>query len=117
MERRSAGTRQLALVCHDADAPVRHGWTHWVVYGIPPDASGIAAGGADGLREGVNDFGNCGWNGPMPPEGHGLHRYYFWLYALTAELDAAGPMTRANLLAAIDGRVLEQARTVGTYSR
>lgn len=110
-------TRELALICHDVDAPLPHGWTHWIVYRIPPDASGIAAGGADGLLEGINDFGNRGWNGPLPPEGHGLHRYYFWLYALAAELDALAPVTRLDLLAAIDGRVLEQARTVGTYSR
>ena len=29
--------RQLALVCHDPDAPLTYGFTHWVVYGIPAD--------------------------------------------------------------------------------
>jgi Raf kinase inhibitor-like YbhB/YbcL family protein len=40
-----AGTRQLALVCHDPDAPLPEGFTHWLVYGIPPDAGGIPEGG------------------------------------------------------------------------
>jgi len=53
----------------------------------------------------------------MPPEGHGSHHYYFWLYALDAELDPTPGRSREELLAAMDGHVLEQARLVGTYER
>lgn len=111
------GTRQLALVCHDPDAPLVHGWTHWVVYGIAPDVTKIAEGGAAPGVEGVNDFGEPGWGGPMPPPGHGTHHYYFWLYALDTEIDAEPGWSRAELLARIDGHVLEQARVIGTYEK
>ena len=83
------GTRELALICHDPDAPRPQGFPHWLVYGIPPDAEGIPEGGGR-FTEGRNDFGNEGYNGPMPPEGHGRHHYYLWLYALDTEI-APGP--------------------------
>ncbi len=111
-----AGTRQLALVCHDPDAPLPHGWTHWVVYGIPAGATGIPEGGGGELAEGRNDFGNIGWNGPAPPPGHGIHHYYFWLYALDTEVIEPG-LTRAELLDRIGDHVVEQARVVGTCER
>ncbi len=109
------GTRQLAFICHDPDAPLPDGFTHWVVYGIPADETGIPEGGGSQFREGQNDFGNQGWNGPAPPEGHGVHHYYFWLYALDTEIDADPGLTRAELLDRIRDHVIEQARVVGTY--
>lgn len=111
------GTRQLALICHDPDAPLVHGWTHWVLYGIAPDVAEVAEGGAAPGVEGVNDFGETGWGGPMPPPGHGTHHYYFWLYALDTEIEAEPGLSRAQLLERIDGHVLEQARLVGTYEK
>jgi Raf kinase inhibitor-like YbhB/YbcL family protein len=112
-----AGTAQLALVCHDPDAPLPYGFTHWVVYGIPADATGIEEGGGGKFTEGQNDFGNSGYGGPMPPEGHGTHHYYFWLYALDTEIDAGSGLTRAELLEQIKDHVIEQNRLVGTYER
>ncbi|HEY8340907.1 MAG TPA: YbhB/YbcL family Raf kinase inhibitor-like protein [Egibacteraceae bacterium] len=112
-----AGTRQLALICHDPDAPLVHGFTHWVVYGIPADARGIPEGGGGAFVEGTNDYGDKGWGGPQPPPGHGPHHYYFWLYALDTEVDAEPGLTRADLLSRIEGHVIEQARLIGTYER
>lgn len=112
-----AGTRQLALICHDPDAPLVHGWTHWVVYGIPADVTGIGEGENTAFTQGTTDYGEQRYGGPMPPPGHGTHHYYFWLYALDTELDAGPGLTRAELLSRIEGHVLEQARIVGTYSR
>ncbi len=109
------GTRQLALICHDPDAPRPHGWSHWVLVGISPNATGLEEGDAGGYTEGVNDFGGIGYGGPMPPEGHGTHHYYFWIYALGTEVDAKPGITRRELLDAIDGHVIEQNRLVGTY--
>ncbi len=109
------GTQQLALICHDPDAPLAHGFTHWVVYAIPPDTSGIPEGGGGSYVEGENDAGTQGWSGPAPPEGHGVHHYYFWLYALDSEVDAEPGFGRAELLTRIEDHVIEQARVVGTY--
>lgn len=111
-----AGTRELVLVCHDPDAPLTDGFTHWIVTGIPPEATGIPAGGGGQYSEGVNDFGSAGYNGPAPPPGHGLHHYFFHLYALSAPF-AGAPASRAALLQAIDDTITMQARLVGTFDR
>src|SRR3989442_14443624 len=75
------GTKEFALICHDPDAPLPRGFTHWVIYGIQPTATGIPEGGGGSFTEGPNGMGAQGYTGPMPPVGHGTHHYYFWLYA------------------------------------
>jgi hypothetical protein len=111
-------TREFALVCHDPDAPLAHGFTHWVLYGIPPSTTKLAEGQAsDAFTAGVNSAGQRGYMGPYPPSGHGPHHYYFWVYALDAPLGLKPGLRMDQLLAAIEGHVLEQARTVGIYER
>lgn len=111
------GTRQLALICHDPDAPLPDGFAHWVVYGIPPSASGIPEGGGGQYTQGRNDYGDQGYGGPQPPEGHGRHHYYFWIYALDTEIDAEPGLNRRELLDRISEHIVEQNRLVGTYER
>ena len=108
------GTQSFAVVVHDPDAPLVDGFTHWVAYGIPGDAAGLPEGGGD-VVAGVNSFGNRGYNGPMPPEGHGAHHYYFWVYALDDELGLDAGLSRRELLERIEDHVIEQARLVGTH--
>ena len=62
------GTRSFAVVVHDPDAPLVDGFTHWVVYGIPAEATGLEEGTEDHLS-GQNSLGNAGYNGPAPPPG------------------------------------------------
>lgn len=111
------GTAQVAIICHDPDAPLPHGFTHWVLYNIPSDVTSIDEGGGGAYTEGSNDFGNTGYNGPMPPEGHGDHRYYFWVYALDGEIDAEAGLSRTELLERVEDRIIEQNRVVAIYSR
>lgn len=111
------GTRSLAVICHDPDAPMPHGFTHWVVYAIPPEVTAIPEGGAGDYPQGENDFGKTGYGGPAPPAGHGTHHYYFWLYALDEEVGAAPTLTRRELLDRMEGHIIEQNRLVGTYER
>jgi Raf kinase inhibitor-like YbhB/YbcL family protein len=111
------GTRQLALVCHDPDAPLPNGFTHWVVYGITPDTDGIPEGGGQAFVQGLNDAGRPGYIGPGPPPGHGLHHYYFWVYAIADATKLAPNLRREALLSTIGKSVIEQARLVGTYER
>ncbi len=110
------GTKQLAIICHDPDAPLPWGFTHWVVYGIPADATGIDEGDASPYTQGTTSFGEQAYGGPMPPEGHGTHHYYFWVYALDANVDAEPGLTREQLLGKIEDHIIEQNRVVGTYS-
>lgn len=112
-----AGTQQLALICHDPDAPLPEGFTHWLIYGIPPTINQIAEGSGSKFPESMNSNNQPGYTGPAPPQGHGLHHYYFWLYALDAELDLKSNMNREQLLDAIADHVIEQARLVGVYQQ
>jgi Raf kinase inhibitor-like YbhB/YbcL family protein len=109
------GTRSLALVVSDPDAP---GGTffHWLAWGIDPAANGLGEGEA-APAEGTNDFGSTGYGGPCPPRGHGPHRYVFRLCALDGELDLAGGALPAEVDAAIRARWLAGAELVGTYER
>jgi hypothetical protein len=113
-----SGTREFALVCHDPDAPLIHGFTHWVLYGIPSTTTRLPEGQKpSAFIAGVNSAGKTGYTGPYPPNGHGPHHYYFWVYALDGALGLKAGLSMEQLLNAIDGHVLEQARTVGLYER
>jgi hypothetical protein len=112
------GTREFALVCHDPDAPLVQGFTHWVLYGIPPETTRLTEGQKPGaFSGGVNGTGKAGYMGPYPPNGHGPHHYYFWVYALDRPLGLKPGLNLEQLLHSIDGHVLEQARVVGVYER
>jgi Raf kinase inhibitor-like YbhB/YbcL family protein len=108
-------TKEFALICYDPDAPVTYGFTHWVVYGIPPEINGIKEGEGKTFIDGVNSSGVTGYSGPSPPKGHGPHHYYFWLFALDQVLNLDQGLTREELLDAIDGHIIDQARYVGIY--
>ncbi|MGB3299805.1 MAG: YbhB/YbcL family Raf kinase inhibitor-like protein [Phormidesmis sp.] len=110
-------TKQLVLICHDPDAPLPKGFTHWVLYNIPPEVTEIAAGGGSEFTQGANTKEETGYTGPAPPPGHGPHHYYFWLYALNDEMDLGPGWARKDLIEAIEPHVIAQARLVGTYER
>jgi Raf kinase inhibitor-like YbhB/YbcL family protein len=114
----------LALLVEDPDAPdplaPTRIFAHWLVYNIPPDATGLVEdadtqGLPRGARAGKNDFGQPRWGGPCPPIGR--HRYYFKLYALDSPLPTSKPLSRTALLDAIDGHVLAYAELMGTYQK
>jgi Raf kinase inhibitor-like YbhB/YbcL family protein len=107
--------RSLALLVDDPDAPSGV-FTHWVAWGLDPDAGRLGEGEAT-PGEGRNDFGAGGYRGPCPPQGHGRHRYLFRLYALDRELELGSGAGKAELEQAIEGHVLTTADLVGTYKR
>jgi Raf kinase inhibitor-like YbhB/YbcL family protein len=109
------GTRSLALVVDDPDAPGGV-FTHWIAWALDPGAAGLDEGEA-APHEGQNDFGTSGYRGPCPPPGHGRHRYVFRLYALDTEPGLAAGAAKAELEEAIAGHVLTTAELVGTYER
>lgn len=110
------GTRSFALVVHDPDAPRVDGFVHWVLSGIPADATGIPEGGGAEYTQGLNGRGEPGWRPASPPPGHGTHHYFFHLYALDEDLDLPAGLTAAELLDRIAPHVVNQARLVGTYA-
>ncbi|WP_238523614.1 YbhB/YbcL family Raf kinase inhibitor-like protein [Acidilobus saccharovorans] len=118
------GTKSLALIMYDPDAPANT-FIHWVIYNMPPTLARLEEGvGSSGAREipgvgvqGLNDFGDVGYGGPCPPRGHGPHRYYFALHALSAQLTLRSPVTASSLLNAMRGKVLGYSLLMGRYSR
>lgn len=112
--------RSFALFCHDPDAPLitpgAYGFVHWVLYNIPASVTQLAE-DEKGYASGFNSFGRNGYGGPMPPEGHGVHHYFFWILALDAELDLVPGLSMEKLLGAIEPNVIGMNRLVGTYSR
>lgn len=109
------GTREIAVICHDPDAPLPYGFTHWVVYGIPPETSRLPEGDGSQFTLGVTNFGSTGYGGPAPPPGHGPHNYYFWVYCLDQPLGAEPGLSREQLLERMSGHIIEQNRLVGVY--
>jgi Raf kinase inhibitor-like YbhB/YbcL family protein len=116
-----AGTRSFAVICHDPDAPLIsprgvYGFVHWVLYNIPGSVNHLAEGGKE-HTPGKNDFGKTSYGGPMPPNGHGKHQYYFWVLALNDAAPLDPGLTLWDLLARIEPRVIGMNRLVGTYER
>jgi Raf kinase inhibitor-like YbhB/YbcL family protein len=109
------GTRSLALILHDPDAPSGD-FTHWVGWNIDPDAGGLEE-GEHPAAEGANGFGENGYGGPCPPPGHGVHRYQHELFALDARLDLEPESSREQLEDAMENHVLGGAELIGTYER
>jgi Raf kinase inhibitor-like YbhB/YbcL family protein len=111
-----SGTKSLALICDDPDAP-RGAWVHWVLFNLPANLRGLPEGAPVGdAVDGTNDFGNLGYGGPAPPKGK-PHRYFFKLYALNKTLDLPAGATKDEVLAACKGHVLAEGEWMGTYQR
>lgn len=114
------GTRSLALICDDPDAPVGI-WDHWVLYNIPANATGLPQSIPEktildtGAVHGSNSWGRIGYGGPCPPGG--THRYFFKLFALDTLLDLKSGATTSQLLEAMGGHVLTQGQLMGKYRR
>jgi len=126
------GTESLALLLDDPDSQPP-GFVHWVVYDIPRTVTGlpegVAATGtlADGTLQGSNDFAQfgggvfpggaainqIGYDGPCPG---GSHRYVFTLYALDTVLSLPPESTRAQVVQAMSGHVLDRAELVGLFA-
>jgi Raf kinase inhibitor-like YbhB/YbcL family protein len=118
------GTKSLALIVDDPDAPdpraPKMTWVHWVLYNIPTEAKDMEENAGDGglpagTMEGVNDWGRTGYGGPCPPIGR--HRYFYKLYALGIVLPDLDHPKKEELLQVMRGHILGQAELIGTYER
>jgi Raf kinase inhibitor-like YbhB/YbcL family protein len=106
------GTKSLALIVDDPDAPMGT-WVHWVVYDIPV-SSGIEADSVPG-KQGRNDFRRLDYGGPCPPSG--THRYFFKIYALDRELGLAEGISKKDLEKAMQGHILDKVELIGLYKK
>jgi Raf kinase inhibitor-like YbhB/YbcL family protein len=116
-----AGTKSLALIADDPDAPVGT-WVHWVLYDLPAETRTLPQGVPttetlkNGAKQGRNDFKKIGYGGPCPPPDK-PHRYYFKLHALDTALTLMPGATKQQLLNAMTGHILGTGQLMGTYQR
>ena len=108
-------TQSIVVICEDPDAPSGT-FVHWVGWGIDPGAGRLGE-GESAPKEGHNDFGNTGYDGPSPPPGHGRHRYFFRVYALDTEPKLEPAASKEKLEAVIEGHVLAAGELMVTYER
>lgn len=114
-DRLPEGTKSLALIADDPDAPMGT-WVHWVLYNIPPSTVDLPEGVTGVGLDGRNDFRRNGYGGPCPPKGS-THRYYFKLYALDILVELKPGATKGDLEKAMSGHILAQGQLMGKYGR
>ncbi len=114
------GTKTFAIICDDPDAPMGT-WVHWVLFNLPVNITELHENVPPekeleiGARQGMNDFRRIGYGGPCPPGG--VHRYFFKLYALDAEINLEAGATKDELLKAMEGHILAEGQLMGRYER
>jgi Raf kinase inhibitor-like YbhB/YbcL family protein len=106
-----AGTRELALVVSDPDAPGGT-FVHLTRYGIAPGGGSLARG-----REGANSAGGTGWTPPCPPRGDAPHRYAWSAYALSDPSGLEAGATPDEVAAALRRGVLASGTITAVYAR
>jgi len=125
-----AGTKELAVVCADFGAGNPPPWVHWIIYKIPPTATGLPEAvpwdpatpmprDLAGAVQGLNSWRKAIYRGPAPPPGK-PHLYYFTVYALDAPIAVKAnqpPLSRAELLEAMQGHIIGQGEIVPVYER
>ncbi|MGE0158882.1 MAG: YbhB/YbcL family Raf kinase inhibitor-like protein [Gemmatimonadales bacterium] len=113
------GTVSYAIIFHDMDVAIGGNTDdvlHWMAWNIPASAGGIPEGSLPpGSVQGNNLRGQPNYMGPGAPAGPRYHHYVFELYALNANLDIPQTSTRAELLAAMQGKVVAKSAYVGRY--
>jgi Raf kinase inhibitor-like YbhB/YbcL family protein len=110
-----AGTKSLALIVDDPDAPAGT-WVHWVLYNIPANLHNLPEStDMSGMSVGKNSSGNMRYDGPCPPNG--THRYFFKLYALDSTLSLSPGATKEQILNAMKDHILAQGELMGTFSK
>ena len=114
------GAVKYVIICEDPDANSGT-WTHWVIFNLPSDETMVDEWIMEreeldnGAKQGFNDFGTIGYRGPCPP--HGTHRYYFKVYALDIEIQSSAKITKADLLKAMEGHILDEGQLMCRYTR
>ncbi len=109
-----ASAKSLALIMDDPDTPMGT-WDHWIVFNIPATIKKIAKSTEPEGIAGQNSGKRTGYGSPCPPSG--THGYFFKLYALDIRLELNQGATKADLLEAMKGHVVAEARLIGKYSR
>jgi Raf kinase inhibitor-like YbhB/YbcL family protein len=107
------GTKSLALIVDDPDAP-KGTFDHWIIWNIRPMEM-ILENTVPGI-EGKNSFGKMHYNGPCPP-GVNAHRYFFKVYALDKILEVQAGANKKTVEKAMKEHILAQGEIIGMYRK
>ena len=125
------GTKSFAIVCDDPDAPTKEPFVHWIIFNINGDVKDLPENiiskkfftkknpkiSLRFAKQGTNSFGEIGFGGPCPPKGHGVHRYFFKIYALNKVLRLKAGATKDKLIKAMEGHILAETKLIGKFKR
>ena len=109
----------IAIVMDDLDVPWSSNYTHWVIWNIPATSSIPEAIPHGAIVSSLSDavkgdaFGTNKYRGPNPP--FGTHRYQFHIFVLDDMLDLSSSAAKADLLAAMDGHIIQYGSITGWY--
>ena len=118
------GTVSFAIILDDLDVPFCKSFTHWIIWNIP--VTDVIPEGLPGgliIHEPIYACQGVAWGkhryrGPKQPLFiRKEHRYVFAVYALDCRLDISEKSCRNELLDAMRGHVLAEARLIGKYKR
>lgn len=113
-----SGAQSLVLVIDDPDATGGETWDHWVVFNIDPTTQYIEEDTIPhSSTQGGNSWGSARYGGPCPPEGSGVHRYMFKLYALDIVLDLPRGTEKKEIEEAMRDHVMAETTLTGLYKR
>ncbi|MDB5450278.1 MAG: phospholipid-binding protein [Phenylobacterium sp.] len=112
-----------AIVVEDPDAPRELPFVHWMIWNIRGEIHTLPEGlpntdflaTPQGGIQGRNDMGGYGWFGPRPPAGHGVHRYYFQIFALDDFIPMGPDTPLKELLNALKGATIAKGEMMATY--
>jgi Raf kinase inhibitor-like YbhB/YbcL family protein len=110
--------QSLTLIVDDPDAP-NGVFTHWVLFNIAPDKSGLPqdfAATNQNAVQGRNSYQHNRYDGPCPP-GNETHTYHFHLFALDQYLDLPEGATRTQVVTEMQGHILAEAELTAPFSR
>lgn len=114
----------FAIILDDLDVPLRKNFTHWIIWNIPVTdviPEGLPCGSV--IREPISAcqgvaWGKHGYRGPKPPIFiKKEHRYVFAVYALDCRLAISENSRKNDLIDAMRGHILAEARLLGKYQR
>ncbi len=109
------GTKSLALILDDPDAPGGT-FVHWVLFNLPDNTTELPEGSSGVGTPGTNSFRKEAYGGPCPPKGS-THRYFFKLYALDTSLSLKSGASKADVEKAMSGHILAQGQLMGKFGR
>ena len=105
--------KSLALIVDDPDAPIKGGFTHWVMWNM--DVKGYLPEGFKNAMQGLNSAKKTGYKGMCPPTG--THHYHFKVYALDEMIELDHNNDKESLEKRMQGHILAEGELIGLYKK